>query len=150
MRSGRRLGCPADSNIDFGFLSKEVVVLRTEAACVGRLVGSCKDGGGLGGCLRAKVNIMSTQNTRFVHIVSILWVHKFQSVTSVPTECGGPPRNKGSVRTGRRLGCPVNLKVNFESPTKEDFVLRTEAALAAWDARSEAAWAAWKACSEAA
>ena len=118
---------------------------------------SFEDGGGLGGCLRAKVNIMSRQNTRFVQKVVMLWAHKLQSVTSVRTEGGAISQSKGSVRTGRKLGCLADfwrhLKTDFGSSTREAFVLRTEAAfaaLAAWEACSEAAWAAWKACSEAA
>ena len=58
-----------------------------------------------------------------------------------------------SAQAGMSGGPLADLTVDFGFPTKEAFVLRTEAAcaaLAAWDARSEAAWATWKACSEAA
>ena len=46
------------------------------------------------------------------------------------------------------LGVFADLKRHFGSPTKEAFVLRTDAAFAAmgaWDARSAAAWMAWSA-----
>ena len=76
---------------------------------------------GLGGCLKVKVNIVSRQNTRSMQTVSILWAHKFQSVTSVPTECGATSRNKRSLHTGRRLGCLADLKSYFGSFTKEVF-----------------------------
>ena len=103
---------------------------------------------GLGGCVRAKVNIMSRQNARFMQHVSMLWAHKFQSVTSVRTECGATSRNMRSVRTRRWLGCLRSVINRVGSSTKEAFVLRTEAAcasLAARDARSQAAWVAWQA-----
>ena len=74
-------------------------------------------------------------------------------VTCVRTECCAISRNKGSVRTGRRLGSLADIIVNFGSPIKKAFVLKTDAAfgfLAACEARTGAAWAAWKTCSEAA
>ena len=64
--TGRMLGCLADLKRHFGSHTKEAFVLRTDAPCVGRLVGSCEDGSGLGGCLTTKANIMSRQNARFV------------------------------------------------------------------------------------
>ena len=70
--------------------------------------------------------------------MSILWAHKFKSVTSVRTECGVTFRNKFSERTGRRLGCLANLKGNFGSFTQQGFVLRTEAAcVPRWDGSCE-------------
>ena len=58
-----------------------------------------EDAGGLEVCLREKVNVLSAQKARIVQQMNILWVQKFQSVTSVLIECGAASKNEHSFLT---------------------------------------------------